>query len=65
MKRGTVIALFFILVIVAIISLEVQYSTYDYLALIPTMSRTIFPLGKAWSTQSSPMLWDLIKGHTS
>ncbi|MQL56213.1 quinol oxidase [Acidianus ambivalens] len=36
MKRGTVIALFFILVIVAALSLEIQYSSYDYIGYNPT-----------------------------
>jgi len=36
MKRGTVIALFFVLVIVAALSLEVQYSSYDYIGYNPT-----------------------------
>jgi len=34
-KRGTVIALFFILVIVAALSLEIQYSSYDYIGYNP------------------------------
>lgn len=35
MKRGTVIALFFVLVTVAALSLEVQYSSYDYIGYNP------------------------------
>ncbi|MUN27890.1 quinol oxidase, partial [Sulfuracidifex metallicus] len=35
MKRGTVIALFFVLVIVAALSLEIQYSSYDYIGYNP------------------------------
>lgn len=35
MKRSTVIALFLILVIVAVISLEVQYDSYDYIGYSP------------------------------
>ncbi|QKR00108.1 quinol oxidase [Metallosphaera tengchongensis] len=46
MKRGTVIALFFVLVIVAIISLEVQYSTYDYLGFNPNFVSDHIPAGE-------------------
>ncbi|MEM0289470.1 MAG: quinol oxidase [Metallosphaera sp.] len=46
MKRGTVIALFFILCIVAIISLEVQYSTYDYIGFNPNYASDHIPAGE-------------------
>lgn len=46
MKRGTVIALFFVLVIVAIISLETQYSTYDYLGFNPNFVSDHIPAGE-------------------
>ncbi|EZQ10563.1 quinol oxidase [Candidatus Acidianus copahuensis] len=36
MKRSTVIALFLVLVVVAVISLEVQYDSYDYVGYNPT-----------------------------
>ncbi|MEM0121766.1 MAG: quinol oxidase, partial [Thermoprotei archaeon] len=35
MKRGTVLALFTVLVIVALLSLELQYSSYDYVGYNP------------------------------
>lgn len=46
MKRGTVIALFFVLCIVAIISLEVQYSTYDYIGFNPNYASDHIPAGE-------------------
>ncbi len=46
MKRGTVIALFFVLCIVAIISLETQYSTYDYLGFNPNFVSDHIPSGE-------------------
>jgi len=45
-KRGTVIALFFVLVIVAIISLEVQFSSYDYIGFNPNYASDHIPAGE-------------------
>jgi cytochrome c oxidase subunit 2 len=36
MKRGTVIAIFMLLVVIAVLSFEVQYSSYDYVGYSPT-----------------------------